>query len=330
MSPVTSSRKAGMFDDPSILSWIQDKLLRPLDGFGSGAIEYRFPELGTRTPIAIATSAGGQQAVVKLMRSWYALLRVTSNQRWMRHRGLPVPNVLAWSAISRVSAPKRFVMIEQFIDGPSINELDDNRRADVLVPIATSLAAMHSHQRKRAGPPWLPSPVQAMSRYLPRVLERLEKLRDTLGDTALIELRAQLTEQAGRLAERGRYEFIHGHVNPNNFLIADGTAWIIDLEMVQFGDFGRDLVRGGHRLTRELPDRRKLFLDRYFEVVKGITRDMWYEQAPFYEADFRLARAVGWLRDVTKGRIEQDEFMRKVDVDVMAAREALSGTWIPD
>ncbi len=326
-----TGRKAGAFDDPAVLGWIEQKLLRPLDGFGGGEIEYAFPMLGSRTPIAIASSEQGGRAVVKLMRSWWALLRVSSNQRWMRQHGLPVPNVLAWSALSRMTAPRRFVMIEQFIDGPSINVMEDqSQRPEKLLQIATSLAAMHSHQRRRAGQPWLPSPVTAMSRYLPRVEARVEKLRNVLGDTATTEMLGQVREHAARLTDRPRYEFIHGHVNPNNFLLAGGTAWLIDLEMVQFSDFGRDLVRAGHRLARGVPEHRKLFFDRYFEVVKGVTRDQWAEQAPFYEADYRISRAVGWQRDKDKGLVGGDEFTQEVDAEVRAAREALAGPWIPD
>ena len=302
-----------ILEDPRALEWLEQHVRRQLRVARQVPVSFSFPSSGKRTPVAVAHWETSGAAVVKLFRSFNLLVANVSNQRRLSALGLPVPPLYAWSIRSRVSAPRAYLSLEQHVAGETPSQLPAERRREALDAIAASLAALHSHTRRYHGRIGLPRPGSYASFYLRRTLERLDRLQGFAAPARVQSLKGALQRAAGEIGRRAAYELIHGHVNRGNFLVTEGSAFLIDLGAVHYGDSARDLVRALQRLCRE-PLEAERFSSHYFDCVDGSGEEAFGKRAPFYSCDYLLRRtgqlAARWQR---RGTFDEAGIRSKVD-----------------
>ncbi len=268
--------------DPAVLDWIAGRVRRAR-GLGDGEpASFAFPRRGRRTPVALVHCAG-ETVVAKLHPELSQLAKNAVHHRYLAARGLPVPRLLSWS---RAAPARAWLTLEEYVDGPTLEELPAAERASGLARIACTLSSLHAWQRRTRGWIGLPRPGTYALAHLPLALERAERLRDLLPAADLDRVTAGLRRTAGAIGARPRHELIHGHVNLGNFLVCSESAFLIDVNALHYGDATRDLVRALGRLCKS-PQEMGEFLARYFEGEGASRRD--FERAePFYACDFLL------------------------------------------
>lgn len=267
--------------DPAVLDWIAARVRRTR-GLGLGEpVSFAFPRRGRRTPVALVHCAGGT-VVAKLLPELSQLAVTALHLRYLRARGLPVPRLLGWA---RAAPARAWLTLEEYVDGDTLDALPASERDGGLARIAETLSTLHGQQRRTRGWIGLPRPGSYARAYLPLVLARAERLRDLWEGDELERVAAALRIAADAIGSRGRYELIHGHVNPGNFLVSAESAFMIDLNALHYGDATRDLVRALGRLCAS-PQEMGAFLARYFE--RGGSRGEFERAEPFYACDFLL------------------------------------------
>ena len=268
--------------DPAVLDWIARRMRRTR-GLGEGEpASFTFPRRGRRTPVAVVHCAG-ETLIAKLHPELSQLAKNAVHVRYLAARGLPVPRLLDWS---RAAPARAWLTLEEYVEGPTLEELPAAERAAGLARIACTLSSLHAWQRRTRGWIGLPRPGTYALAHLPLALERAERLRDLLPAADLDRVTAGLRRAAGAIGARPRHELIHGHVNPGNFLVGSESAFLIDVNALHYGDATRDLVRALGRLC-ESPQEMGEFLACYFERDRASRRD--FERAePFYACDFLL------------------------------------------
>ena len=320
-----------LFEDPDIRDWTAEFLRGRLPGAREGEVRFTLPSTGTKTPVAICTLGDGSRVVVRLLKAWSIAARIANTQKKLLAWGLPVPRLMAFSASGRFGAPRSWVLVEEFLDGKPFTVHKQAPGPDHMARLGRTLARLHSVNRRLAGRIGLPLPRPYVTRYLPRSLERVDKLRELLGDRRAAELRRDLKARAAAIGTRPHYELLHGHINSGNFVMGARECWLIDFDAVRFGDFAQDLVRAVHRLTGDVPERQEALLASYFAHFAGEgagphvpTRAEYERLLPFYEAHFPVSRAVGMRRKENRGRHDEDHTRAMVERHVAEATRALA------
>ena len=320
-----------LFEDPAIREWTAQFLRDRLPGARDGEVHFTLPSTGTKTPVAICALGDGSRVVVRLLKAWSIAARIANTQKKMLGWGLPVPRLLAFSGSGRLGPPRSWLTVEEFLDGQPFTTHKRHPEPDHMARLGRTLARLHGVNRRLAGRIGLPLPRPYVTRYLPRSLERVGKLRGLLGDRRAAELRRDLKARAAAIGARPRYELLHGHVNSGNFVMGADECWLIDFDAVRFGDFAQDLVRAVHRLTGDVPERQEALLASYFAHFAGEgagphvpTRAEYERLLPFYEADFQVSRAVGMRRKEQRGRHDEDHTKAMVERHVAEAARALA------
>ena len=268
---------------------------------------------GARSAAVIVRAASGASVVAKMFPRPASLLTSIVHGRYLRSRKLPVPELLSWSVHSRWAPPRRYLTLESYVPGTTLPDVPATQRPQALRRIACTLGRLHALTRRHHGWIALPRPGACARSYLRKVEERRRRLADLAREPRLADLGVLLRRAAARIGSRPRYELIHGHVNPGNFIVAEDEAVLIDLGAVRYGDAALDLVRALHRLCKSREDA-ELFLASYFAERGTGAREDYARAEPFYASDYLLrltsSEANRSLRD---GSATEDELRRKVE-----------------
>lgn len=271
---------------PGVLDWLERELRDQLTLSADSDLTFEFPSSGLRTPVVVARSPDSDGAVLKLFGNLWQFRTNLTALRHLNARALPVPRLLGWSARARLAAPRHYLTIEERIPGREIAQVELSERCGALEAIARTLAALHTPCRRWRGRPGVPRPGDYTAAYLPRVLERLERLAP-LG--AIGAVRDDLRSAASAAARRraSSYALLHGRVNAGNVLVEGTNATWIDFGSAHYGEPARDLVRALHRLCAGA-DEASLFLADYLKNAPGDAADRIAESEPFYACDYLL------------------------------------------
>ncbi|MBW2415867.1 MAG: phosphotransferase [Deltaproteobacteria bacterium] len=296
--------------DSRVLAWLERRVRRTFSLNRDVAVSLSFPLTGARTPVAIARWGEASSAVVKLFDEITRFVSCTFHLRYLQSRGLPVPGLLSWSVASRGSVPRRYLSIEEFVSGRTLDELAPEERAGGRHAIARSLAALHGCRRRSWGRVGAPRTGSYARTYAGLALDRLGRLERDGPVDALGRLAVELRGAARQIPRPGSYAMIHGHVNPGNFLIDGANASLIDVGSAHYGDAARDLVRALHRLCPGREEARK-FMSDYFAVAGEQAREEFTRAEPLYACDYVLRGTRGladaWWREGTHSAAEIHE-----------------------
>ena len=268
---------------PGVLDWLERELRDQLTLSGDSDLSFECPSSGLRTPVVIARSSDGDGAVLKLFGSLWQFRTNLTALRHLNARALPVPRLLGWSARARLGPARHYLTIEARVPGREIAQVEEPARGGALEAIARSLAALHAPRRRWHGRPGLPRPGDYTTAYLPRVLERLERLAPLRPVDAL---RDDLRRAAAKHGTSS-YALLHGRVNAGNVLVDGASAIWIDLGSAHYGEPARDLVRALHRLCAGA-DEARLFLASDLKGAPRGAADAIAESEPFYACDYLL------------------------------------------
>ena len=282
----TGAARYAVLREPGVLDWLERELRARLQLSSASELSFEFPAGGLRTPVAIAHGSDGTGAVLKLFRRLGGLGGNVVALRHLNARGLPVPRLHCWSVRARFAAPRHYLTIEERVAGHTIEDVPAEQRATALAAIARALAAFHSARRRWRGRPALPRPGGSTAAYLPRVLERLQRLTLHAPDGVGL-LTGELRRSAAGLDHAGSWVLLHGRVNRGNVLIDDTRATWIDLGSVHYGEPARDLVRALHRLCNG-PDEARAFLGYYLPDAPAGAEDRFARAEAFYACDYLL------------------------------------------
>jgi len=227
--------KAELFDDPSVLEWLR--------GFSRSAwisaILTACRSLSlvrTEDRCRLRENTRARIVRVKLHDSFDKFFRVAYNTNMLHSFGLPVPDLL--SCLSRAilrseeihadrGAPRREELRYAFSGG----------KAQGPAWCCAALASLHSIKRRRCG--WFLSPGfgSYTADYARRMVGRLRRFAHHADRGRVETLSRSIKERANAIGRRPAYELLHARVNPNNFLVADSGAGVIDLLTAHYGDF---------------------------------------------------------------------------------------------
>lgn len=176
---------------------------------------------------------------------------------------------------------------------------------EVLSNIAKTLASLNTIQRDRPGEIWEKGGNNYYHRYLTRCvwdsLGRIERYLAPLGQRKR-ELYTWFYKECKNVCSQKSFWLSHPKFTPDDILIGeDKRVYLLDLDDVQFGSFGFDLVWSLFSFCSN-DDEREFFTKVYFGHAPHNYKPYWDSHKNFYYAWYCLDNAGGLAKKAVRVR----------------------------